>query len=99
MIDHEKKWKIFETVLLILAMFSFLVSSSLWVYYGSALPTSPNFNLGRVIPFSYHGTIVYLTSKEHNVFEILFYGSIVFIIIVIAIDRIIDPFGRNKKKF
>jgi hypothetical protein len=59
-------WKRVQILLYALTLASGAISVSLWEHYSRTGSTTPQPELGRVLPLNSHGVIVYLTRVERE---------------------------------
>jgi hypothetical protein len=69
--------RIVVAILAAVSMLAFGAHWVLWWYFGLTSPTAPDPHAGHAVPLHYHDQVVYLTSREENLFSALLAGSIV----------------------
>ncbi len=91
-------WKPLEIAAGCIALVLWFGAMSLWMYYDSTRPTTPDRDTGRIYAQNTHGSVVYLTRTEETTVLMLIWGGAVLFVVAVAIDMSVRRFQRKDSR-
>jgi hypothetical protein len=88
-------WRIAEAAAAVSGVGTLLASAQLWMHYAYTRPTQPIVFTGAVYALNTHGSVVYLTGREHFLLDLLMIVGGASFAGAVVIDIVKRPFQKN----